>query len=82
MNVYNYDENFDLELFKIGKRDRIENDKENWRLEEYKSGKNKYYRFAKGSRTGKITSYIGNRERTLALYSDRLGQRKPGSLRF
>lgn len=75
MQVFNYDSNFDLELFERKKKDVVENH-EQFRLEPYKSGGREYWRFASASRGNKKIIYIGNRERMVSLYGNKFAQRK------
>ena len=76
MQVFNYDSDFDLELFEKKKKEKIENH-EQFRLEPYKSGGREYWRFASASRGNKKIIYIGNRQKMVSLYGSKFAQRKP-----
>ena len=81
MQVFNYDSDFDLELFSQKKKEKIENH-EQFRLEPYKSGGREYWRFASASRGNKKIINKGNRQKIVSLYGSKFAQRKPRNRTF
>ena len=77
MQVFNYDDNSDLELFEKKKKDVIKHDETGWRLESFKTKGIRYWRLAKGSRGTKVTKYVGNLGRVRELYGSSIARRKP-----